>query len=280
MGSTRRNEIAAGVLFVIATPASLVGAALMPDLTRSGFLGEVADHQTRMALATLLSIVAAVCSVGIAVALYPVVRRSSAAVAMGSVVFRTIEGVFCLVGSVSNLSILTLARTSGAGTGTTQSIGDSLVAGHDRAAVVAVLAFCLGAGLYYLTFYRARLVPRWLSGWGLVGVVAMAAGAVLALLHDTEVTGYALLAMPIGVQEMVFALWLMIKGCARAPLAAGGTIPCPSRCRRPPSQLRPRGRRRRGPKSQPGESLTFGGRGSVPTWLPGRTTGATPPPSG
>ncbi|MCB0956836.1 MAG: DUF4386 family protein, partial [Ilumatobacter sp.] len=85
MGSTRKNEVAAGVLFVIATPASLVGAGLMPDLTGSGFLSEVADHQTRMALATLLSIVAAVCSVGIAVALYPVVRRSSAAVAMGSV---------------------------------------------------------------------------------------------------------------------------------------------------------------------------------------------------
>lgn len=51
------------------------------------------------------------------------------------------------------------------------------------------------------------------------------AGLPRRLLHDTEVTGYVLLALPIGVQEMVFALWLMIKGCARAPLAAGDTIP-------------------------------------------------------
>lgn len=35
-----------------------------------------------------------------------------------------------------------------------------------------------------------------------------------------------------------------------------------------------------GLRSQPGESLTFGGRGSVPKWLWGRTTGAVLRPSG
>jgi hypothetical protein len=44
MSSTRRNEIVAGVLFIAATPASLAAAALMPDLTRTGYLSEVADH--------------------------------------------------------------------------------------------------------------------------------------------------------------------------------------------------------------------------------------------
>lgn len=217
MGSTRRNEIAAGLLFVVATPASLAGAALTPGLTQSGYLGGVAGHQTQMATASLLYLVAAVCSVGIAVALYPILRDDSVGLAMGSVVFRTIEGVFYVVGVVSYLSILTLARSLRDGPATEgtayQAIGDSLVAGHDRAAVVAVLAFCLGGGLYYLAFYQARLVPRWLSGWGLAGVALMAAGALLALFHDTDVTSYVPLALPIGVQEIVFALWLIVKGC-------------------------------------------------------------------
>jgi hypothetical protein len=184
-----------------------------------------------MATASLLAVVAALCSVGIAVALYSVVRLESPGLAMGSVVFRTIEGVFYIVGTVSYLSILTLARTSGAGpvedSTVNQAIGDTLVAGHDRAAVLAVLAFCLGAGLYYLVFYQARLVPRWLSGWGLGGVVLMAVGALLALFHDTEVTGYVLLALPIGIQELVFALWLIVRGCKPAPLAPSAAIPVP-----------------------------------------------------
>ncbi len=232
MGSARRNEVAAGLLFVVATPASLAGAALMPGLAGSGYLSAVADHQTRLATASLLYLVAAVSSVGIAVALYPIVRVGSMGLALGSVVFRTIEGVFYIVGVVSYLSILTLARTVRADPATDgtlyQAIGDSLVAGHDRAAVAAVLAFCLGGGLYYLVFYQARLVPRWLSGWGLAGVALMAAGAVLALFHDTDVTGYIPLAMPIGVQEIVFALWLIVKGCNPQPLTsqpAGRAVP-------------------------------------------------------
>jgi Domain of unknown function (DUF4386) len=222
LGSTRSNEITAGVLFIVATAASLTSAALMPDLTRAGYLNGVLDHQARLATASLLAFVAAVCSTGIAVALYPVLRRSSIGLALGSVVFRTVEGVFYIVGAVSYLSILTLARSQRADPAPDgaahQAIADSLVAGHDRAAVVAVLSFCLGAGMYYLAFYRAQLVPRWLSGWGLAGVALMGVGAVLALFHDTEVTGYVPLALPIAVQEIVFALWLLVKGCTPQPL--------------------------------------------------------------
>jgi hypothetical protein len=77
------------------------------------------------------------------------------------------------------------------------------------------MAFCIGAGLYYVVFYRSRLIPRWLSAWGFIALVLLFS-AVLITLFDREpysVSGnLVFLAVPIALQEMVLAVWLIVKG--------------------------------------------------------------------
>ena len=80
--------------------------------------------------------------------------------------------------------------------------------------MAAVLAFYLGASMYYYVFYRSRLIPRWLPGWGLAGT---ALGALAGLLVLFRVTGYmsalqVALNVPIAVNEMVLAIWLLVRG--------------------------------------------------------------------
>jgi hypothetical protein len=72
--------------------------------------------------------------------------------------------------------------------------------------------------------FQTRLIPRWLSGWGIVGIVAMLVACVLAVFSDSPVTGYALLAAPIGLQEMVLAVWLIVKrfNALAAPATVAG----------------------------------------------------------
>jgi hypothetical protein len=78
----------------------------------------------------------------------------------------------------------------------------------------AVLAFCLGALMYYIIFYQTKLVPRWLSGWGLVGVALLAIAALLVMFGVIAPlsTSQVVLALPIAVQEMALAVWLIFKG--------------------------------------------------------------------
>jgi hypothetical protein len=78
--------------------------------------------------------------------------------------------------------------------------------------VLAVFAFSLGAFMYYYLFFRSRLIPRWLSGWGIAAIILITAACVLALFNDNPVSGYILLAFPIFLQEMVLAVWLIVKG--------------------------------------------------------------------
>ena len=210
--SRRRVAIAAGVLLLVATITVLVADAVEPDFaamaTKRGWVG----------VAALLRILAAGASVGIAVALYPLLRLVGPAMAIGSVVFRTIEAVMYLAGVVG---LLTLAALSGSSTtdeatssSTVRSLVEVLTSVRREAGLVAVFAFAVGAFMYYALMFRARLVPVWLSGWGLLAVVLLVLAALLAAFSGQGVSEYKLLAAPIFLQELVLGVWLLVKGFA------------------------------------------------------------------
>ena len=147
--STRRTSTATGVVLVLATIAALGAAALDPTLTGTGYLTAVANHPSRLAVSAHLYLVAAGTSVGI-------------------------EAVLFTTAVVSLLSLMPLAQHFAAGPGDSlapiQAIADSLLSIRDHATLAAVFGYNVGALSYYALFYRSRLVPWWLSGWGMAGV--------------------------------------------------------------------------------------------------------------
>jgi hypothetical protein len=216
LNSTRSTSIATGALLILATFAAVAASAVQPGLTGPSYLADVANHPNRLAAAALLYLIAAGTSVGISIALYPMLKKINGALALGSVVSRTIEAVFYTVAVVSLLSILPLGQqlnnAAADQTPALQAMAGSFVSVRDKSNVVAIFAFNLGALTYYALFYRSRLVPRWLSGWGVVAAMLMMTACMLALFDNRPVTGYTLLILPIALQEMVLAVWLLVKG--------------------------------------------------------------------
>lgn len=219
----------AGVLLIVAGMASVAGGGLVdPVIGRAGHLARIAGSQDRIIAGTTLELVAASASAGVGIALYPVLRRHAVALALGSVAFRVIEGALCAVAAIGTLLLLTLAqRSPGGGAAVPASFaadGALLRALRDDAALVGSLAFYLGSGMYSYVLYRARVLPRWLTGWGLAGV-AIGAWSGLCVLFRLTTLGSALhtaLNFPIGLQEMVLAIWLLLNGFsaqARRPRA-------------------------------------------------------------
>jgi hypothetical protein len=87
--------------------------------------------------------------------------------------------------------------------------------------VPGVFAFSLGALMYYWIFYQSKLVPRWLSVWGLIGVTLGIANGLYDMFGGiTNETISMVLDLPIFVQEMVLALWLIVKGFNVSAMAA------------------------------------------------------------
>jgi hypothetical protein len=216
MNSTRKIAVITGVVFIIATVATLLAASFVPALTGADYLTRFSAHTNQVAVGALLYLIGYLASAGIAVVMYPVLSKQNAGLALGSVVFRTIEAAFYMVGLVCLLSLLTLGRqlTSALAVdrASLQAIGDLLVSVHDHAGLLAVFAFCLGASMYYTLFFQSRLIPRWLSGIGIVAIVLMMAACVLSLFSGNRITSYIPLAFPIFLQEMILAVWLIAKG--------------------------------------------------------------------
>jgi hypothetical protein len=181
-------------------------------------------HTSGVIGGALLELLAAFASVGIAISLYPVLKKWSPTLALGAVVFRTIEAVMYVMAVVGLLSLLTLGqqlpRAEEADRVLLRALGASLVGAREHATLAGVFAFCLGALMYSKALLRARLVPPWLSAWGLAAIVPMLAACLLSLSSQRPVTGYTLLVLPIATQEMVLAGWLIFRG-----FDAGSALP-------------------------------------------------------
>jgi hypothetical protein len=214
MASSLTTARITGVLFLAATVTSILSVAFTSSFDSPGFLVEVAEGESQVMLGMLVQVLWALAVIGIAIVLYPVLRRQDETLALGFFSFRLIEGIFVFFGIISQLALLTLSLALVDGNATApsyQSAGELLLAVRDWAFLVGPgLVFAISALMLNTIFYRSRLVPRWLSGLGLAGALLALAYYVLLFLgvELDEIVMSALIAL----QEMVLAVWLIAKG--------------------------------------------------------------------
>ena len=165
----------------------------------------------------------------IPVVLFPVLQKHNENLARGYLAARILEGVVLVIGTISLLSLLALSREFvAAGSPDAahyQTLGALLLEAGDTTLLVGgQIIFSLTALVLNVALYQSRLVPRLLSGWGIVGVPLMLTGGVLTLFGivggSFSTIGTVLMA-PLAVQEMVVALWLIVKGFNPSAIASG-----------------------------------------------------------
>jgi len=216
--SDRRTGIVVGALFIVATVGSILGSvALGSVLDGPSYLGNIAASETQVLVAVLLFLIAASAAFATAFLLFPILQRHSEGLAAGYVGIRGFENVFYVAGVIGLLIMLTVSQNGVAGS-PDPVLGVALLALHDWSVSIGTLIFFgLGAVTLNYVLYQSSLVPRWMSVWGIIGAVSVFAYGLLGIFGvDTGLgSPFMLLAMPIALQEMVFAVWLMVKGFNR-----------------------------------------------------------------
>ncbi|HEX9907010.1 MAG TPA: DUF4386 domain-containing protein [Thermoplasmata archaeon] len=215
----RKTAAIVGALFIVATAASLATAPLLGSaLDGPDYLLGLPDVENDIMMAAVFETILATSLIGIGALMFPVLRKHVEGLGIAYAGIRLVEAIFIVVGAVCLLGMLSMGQDYAAGrldeVGS-QSMGALLLSLREGSLLFGTLIFLsLGGLALNYVLYRSRLVPRWLSAWGLVGDVGILIYGTMGL-FGTDTSSFdatTLLAAPIAVQEMVFASWLIVKG--------------------------------------------------------------------
>ena len=227
--SAREHKTAAttaGILYIIGTVAGVLSTVVSAPARDAGNpLAYAAEHSHAVVTGALLVLVMGLSLAFVPVVLFSVLRRVDEVLAVGYLVVRgAVETVCYVLIAIGWLLLVPLGGAMAAGPGTASSAGvrvGGLVLDADATNAVLALVLCLGAGMFYVLLYRSRIVPRWISVWGLVAIPIYVAADLLAMygVFAANGTGQVLMFMPLAVQEMVLAVWMIIRGFRPAVVA-------------------------------------------------------------
>jgi len=223
MNTNRKTAIIVGVLFITATFTtilSLVFLGSIPEAPEN--LINVAENKAQVIIGALLILINCAAVVGIAVMMFPILKKHNENMALGYVGARIIESVILIVLVISILLLLTLSQeyvqAATPDASYFQTFATLLLAASDWSDLIGIqIAFSLSALILNYSLYQSKLLPRFISVWGLIGATLLLASGLLGLFGLKIVM---LLAPPIAVQEMVLAVWLIVKGFNSSAIAS------------------------------------------------------------
>lgn len=225
-GTNRKTAVIVGVLYIVGTVAGILSLVFTePILGRPDYLIQVSTNPNQIVIGALFVLTMGLALAMVPVMMFPILKKYNEALATGYVVFRgALEAVTYLALVIGWLSLPLISqeyvKASATAASYFQSLGDLVLQAHDQSGRILTIVFILGALMFYYVLYRSKLVPRWLSSWGLLAAIPYFVAGVLGLftLITPMSTIEMALVLPMAVQEMVLALWLIVKGFNSSPI--------------------------------------------------------------
>jgi len=201
--------------FIIGT----VSGILFKVFTRSihndlNLLTKVAANENQIIIGALFLLLMGLALAMVPVMIFPILRKHNEALAVGYVVFRgvleTATTIAVVIGGIF-LTILGHHYIADAPDASyLQTLGALALEGNASLGIISQFVFPLGALMFYWVLYQAKLIPRWISGWGLISAILVLVFAILNLFNIVAVM--AVFDTSIFLQEMVMEVWLIVKG--------------------------------------------------------------------
>ncbi len=217
ISQNRKITTTAGLFYILGIIAGILSISYAID--DPNYLIEASSNASGVLLAAFFHLLMAPLYIGIAIMLYPVLKNYNEWLALGFAGFRIIAGVFIIIGVIILLLLLSLSQEFiKAGTQDAsyfKTTGVLLLTGRDLVNHVAtVLSVSISGLMFFILLFQSKLVPRWLSGWGLAGIIFAIVASFLLFFRVIGVITpiYIILNIPMALQEIVLALWLIAKG--------------------------------------------------------------------
>ena len=203
-----------GLLFILGTVSGILSLNIVSILNAPDYLIKLSENKTTLIMSALSVLTMGIALSMMSVVLYPILKKYNKTLALGAVIFRgVLEMASYLSIAISWLLLLSLSEKYVlAGRPATSDYilqGETLqnfafIGGNIALGIV----FSIGAIIIYYVFLKTKLLPTWLTLWGLGGAIIYLAYTILLIFGYT----FEFLQYILAVQEMVMAVWLIVKG--------------------------------------------------------------------
>jgi hypothetical protein len=222
MDTNRKTARIVGASFLLSNVTFILGAVVFvePILSAPDYLTLVSANRAQVILGVLLELINGVAYLGIGVLMFPILKQRFESMALGYVGFRIIEFVMQTLSDLSPLSLVTLSeefvRAGAPAASSFQALGTLLLAERSWAFQMVSVTFGLGALMLYTMLYKSKLVPRFISIWGLIGAAVVLANTMLDMFSLT-VPNLGVLML---LNELFLGVWLIVKGFNPSAIAS------------------------------------------------------------
>ena len=216
----RKTARIVGVLFIIATVFLFIGASFYePILSSPDYLDIAYPNKISVITGILIELTGYLGLVFIPVLLYPILKKHNEVLALAYTCIRLFEAVLLSGAQITKLSLISLSQdylnNGGVDTSYFHNMGNSIQSvlfWVDSDGLIYIIVFVIGALVLYYELYKTKLIPRWLSIWGLFSAVALVTASLMFTLDIFAAELALLLMIPLAVQEQIMAIWLIFKG--------------------------------------------------------------------
>ena len=217
MEGTRRTATAFGIFMIAAIVCGVLSS--VPAIEAPDYLERLETSASRILVAVFFQAAMATLYVAIAVVMYPIVKLYSRSGALAYLTFRSVGAAFLYAGIVTLLLLLALGRLHGqADTARVENL--ALIGALVRQArdwlnhIGMILPWSIGGVFLYVAFFRTKLIPWWISIWGLLATASTLLATMLYMFDQLEIVSVSYLAMnlPTALFEITLALYLIVRG--------------------------------------------------------------------
>jgi hypothetical protein len=204
MDLVKRKTRFAGLLFIVGMVCGIF--SVTPAIDSAEYLTEAAANSNQVIIGAIFQFIMSLSYFGIVILLYPIIKRFGKSLAIGFLSFRIIAATLVIFGTILLLSILALSQEFvkylPQSTSYFEALGNVLKTSRDYINhVFMILVLCTGNFMFYILLIKSKLIPQWISVWGLIGAMLSVIASVLVLFRIVDIITpeYMILNVPTAV---------------------------------------------------------------------------------
>jgi len=219
MNTFKTTARVVGIIYITGMVIGIGGNILIQSvLGTSDYLSAISSNSMKLALGSMLWLMTVAGDSAHGILMFPVLKQHNEGIAISYLGFRIVDAVFIGVHVLFVLIQIPIGseylKAGAQNTFYLQSLSTVFIMINQYGYQLGMIFVGLAGIILCYSFYRSKIVPKFVAVWGLIGYATILCGSVLEILgFDLHIIH----TIPGGLWELFTGVWLITKGFNSSP---------------------------------------------------------------